>query len=237
MGPFSHEEVQGLSLWGVTKRYRKKTALDYINLKIDYGQVVGILGLNGSGKTTLLKSVAGLLKPNKGTVELDGRPVREIRTTQITYVPEVVSFYEWMSTDELSSFILGLKPSFDRQAFHVFLSDFGINTNERIEHLSKGQKSLIKISMGLAQPNRVLILDEPLEGIDPPKRMEVLKRIRAHTTEDTIVLISSHLVHDIESALDSVVFLNDGRLSTHQPLSDILATHGSLMNAFGEYTE
>jgi ABC-2 type transport system ATP-binding protein len=183
----------------LVKRYRSTQALRGIDLRFEPGRVSGVLGENGSGKSTLFRILAGVTRPTRGSVLIDGENVG-VETRRVSaYLPEIDSFYTWMTIEEQLKFIGSFHPGWNAAKARELTHFMGLDSSARIGELSKGQRARLKFIVAFSWPSRLVLMDEPLGGIDPPSR--------------TRILISTHLVNEIEEFVDDVVFLHDGEIA------------------------
>lgn len=201
-----------VELKNLTKKYLNKTALDHINLNIEAGKVVGILGPNGSGKTTLIKILTGLLRQSSGEVLIEGQKVGIATKSVVSYLPDRNFLYKWMKIEDASNFYKDFYTDFDEKKFAELLDFMKLAKNMKIDTLSKGMHEKLNLSLVLARNAKLYILDEPIAGVDPVARDQILDAIINNFNENSSMLITTHLVRDMENMLDDVVFLRDGHI-------------------------
>ena len=200
----------------LTKKFGNLTALDSVDLALEKGQIVGLLGPNGSGKTTMLKIMNGLLTPTSGSVKINGMEPG-IRTKKIVaYLPDRNSLPEYMTTVQLISLYRDFFDDFNGTKAETMIRDLGIDLNQQMKKMSKGTKEKLQLCLVMARDADVYLLDEPIGGVDPATRDYILRTIISNYNEDAIVIISTHLIADIESVLDDVIFLKEGRVVMHK---------------------
>ena len=225
-------EVQ--DLW---KRYPGSTALRGVSLQVPRGVVLGVLGENGSGKSTLLRILAGVSRPSRGTVRVLGRDPRDAAVRRhIAFLPEVTPYDPWMRVRGLLDFLQPFYPGWDSQKARMLLDALQLDPDRRIGELSKGQQARLKLATAFAWPSDLVLLDEPLGGIDPPSRHRILHTLFSEFRygEQTIVL-STHLVQEVEEFLETVVFLHHGEVALQGSADDLRARTGkSLLELFEE---
>lgn len=210
----------------LTKRFGTLTALDEVTVSLDKGQIVGLLGPNGSGKTTLIKLMNGLLKPTAGSVLIDGmEPGVETKKT-VAYLPDRNALPDYMTTDQLIGMYADFFEDFDRARAEAMLDDLGIDRKQAMKKMSKGTKEKLQLCLVMARRAGVYLLDEPIGGVDPATRDYILKTIISNYNEDAVVIISTHLISDIESVLDDVIFLKEGRVVLHKAADEIREEKG-----------
>ena len=202
-----------LEIKGLHKRFPGVWALRGIDITLDAGRVMGLVGPNGSGKTTLLSILMGHKKPTKGEVRIfgmkPGKRVREITS----YVPEIDHLYGWMTVKEMADFTAGFYRSWNPSKFRELLEFMDLNPSFKIGNLSRGMRARLKLSLALAAEPKLLLLDEPLSGIDPLSRDKILEAfIKWFQFGEQTVIFSTHIVREAEKLFDYVVFLGDGEI-------------------------
>lgn len=204
--------AQLLQLHHVSKSYRGKKAIDDLTVTIPSGKIIGLLGPNGSGKTTLIKLINGLLQPNKGDIVIDGyRP--SVNTKEIiSYLPDTTYLNENMKIKDMLDFFSDFYKDFDKAKATSLLRDLELDPEDRFKNLSKGNKEKAQLILVMSRKAKLYILDEPIGGVDPAARDYILKIIINNYSEDASVIISTHLISDIEPILDEVIFLKKGKL-------------------------
>ncbi|MCB5936140.1 ABC transporter ATP-binding protein [Caldibacillus thermoamylovorans] len=196
----------------LTKKYANKTALDNVNLNIERGKVVGILGPNGSGKTTLIKILTGLLRQTSGEVLIDGKNVGVKTKSVVSYLPDRNFLYKWMRIEDACHMYKDFYTDFDEAKFNELLAFMNLNRSMKIDSLSKGMHEKLNLALVLSRNAKLYILDEPIAGVDPVARDQILDAIINNYNEDSSMIITTHLVRDMESMFDEVVFLKDGQI-------------------------
>lgn len=196
----------------LTKKYANKTALDNVNLNIERGKVVGILGPNGSGKTTLIKILTGLLRQTSGEVLIDGKNVGVKTKSVVSYLPDRNFLYKWMRIEDACHMYKDFYTDFDEVKFNELLVFMNLNRSMKIDSLSKGMHEKLNLALVLSRNAKLYILDEPIAGVDPVARDQILDAIINNYNEDSSMIITTHLVRDMESMFDEVVFLKDGQI-------------------------
>lgn len=211
---------------GLTKRFGDLTALDAVSVSLEKGQIVGLLGPNGSGKTTLIKIMNGLLTPTEGSISIDGlAPGVETKKT-VAYLPDRNALPDYMTTDQLIGMYEDFFEDFDRSRAEEMVDDLGIDRKQSMKKMSKGTKEKLQLCLVMARKAGVYLLDEPIGGVDPATRDYILKTIISNYNEDAVVIISTHLISDIESVLDDVIFLKEGRVVLHRAADEIREEKG-----------
>lgn len=196
----------------LTKKYYTKTALDNLSLEIEKGKIVGILGPNGSGKTTLIKILAGLLRQSGGEVLIDKHKVGVYTKTIVSYLPDRSHLYKWMRIEDAMQLFKDFYADFDAGKFTELLAFMKLEKHMKIDTLSKGMLEKLNLSLVLSRNAKLYILDEPIAGVDPVARDQILDAIINNYNENSSMLITTHLVRDMENILDEVVFLKDGNI-------------------------
>jgi len=215
-----------LTCSNLRKNYGRLIALDNINLSIEPGRIVGLLGPNGSGKTTLIKLANGLLSPSSGELEICGKaPGRESHAI-VSYLPERPAQPSWMSTKQLMDFYQDFYSDFRRDAAEQMLEHLGIAKAQRIKQMSKGTREKVQLIMVMSRAAKLYLLDEPIGGVDPATRDYILSTIISNYSPDASVLISTHLISDVEKVLDDVIFIDKGRIVLQSSVDSIREEKG-----------
>ena len=196
----------------LTKKYITKTALKGIDLSVPKGAIVGLLGPNGSGKTTLLKLAAGLLKPSSGEISVCGlKPGAESKLLA-AYQPDRVYLNDWMTVKDLVQMMADFYPNFNKDKAFDMLKSLKIEAGDKLKSLSKGTKEKVQLILTMSREVPLYMLDEPIGGVDPAARDYILNTIISNYSENATVIISTHLISDIESVLNYVLFLKEGNI-------------------------
>ncbi|SHI78712.1 ABC transporter ATP-binding protein [Pseudobutyrivibrio xylanivorans] len=201
-----------LESFEVTKKFLGKTAVDSISLKLEPGHIYAMLGPNGSGKTTWMKMAAGLIKPTSGVIKYNNVPVNVESRKHIAYMSTEPYFYDWMTIGDVGNYYDDFFEDFSMEAFDEMLVEMKLEKNLKCKALSSGMLAKLKVAVTMARDAKVYMLDEPLNGIDLLARDEVLNAIIRHAGEDKILLVSSHLVEELESVVDYAIFINNSHL-------------------------
>lgn len=205
----------------VSKKYGKVVGLQQLSLSITPGKIVGILGPNGSGKTTLIKILSGLLTPEEGEILIDGNPIGVKSKAVVSYLPERPYFPDTMRICELINFFEDFYQDFQRETAMGMLKTLGLDAKNKISALSKGNREKVQLILVMSRKAKVYLLDEPMGGVDPAARDFILKTILTNYNEDASVLISTHLISDVENVLDDVVFIKQGSLVLYKSVDEI----------------
>ena len=217
----------------LTKVYGKeKTALDGIDLELDFGRIVGLLGPNGSGKTTLLKLANGLLQPTEGRIRIAGMAPGPETKELVSYLPDADWLPDWMQVEQLVGMFTDFYADFDPAKAFEMLDTLHIARTAKLRTLSKGNKEKVQLILAMSRAARLYLLDEPIGGVDPAARDYILNTIISNYSKDATVVISTHLIEDIEPVLDEAVFLKDGRIFAHRAVDDIRETEGKSVDAY-----
>lgn len=211
---------------GLTKRYGSLTALEDLNLTLESGRIIGLLGPNGSGKTTLLKLANGLLVPSSGEILLDGmKPGIESKRI-VSYLPDANYLPAWMSIEGLLELFQDFYGDFDVVKAKEMLLQLNLDGSRKLKTFSKGNKEKVQLILAMSRKAKIYFLDEPIGGVDPAARDFILNTIIKNYSEDATVVLSTHLIADIERVLDEVVFINQGQLVYHRIVDEIRETEG-----------
>ena len=205
----------------LTKQFGTVTALNNVDLTLETGRIVGLLGPNGSGKTTLLKLANGLLKPTSGEFLINGIKPGPVTKSFVSYLPDANYLPDWMKVETLVSFFGDFYPDFRRERAMEMLNSLNISPAAPLKTLSKGTKEKVQLILAMSREAKVYLLDEPIGGVDPAARDYILETILRNYSEDALVLISTHLIADVERLLDEVVFINSGKIMIHRTVDDI----------------
>lgn len=201
---------------GLTKAYKGKQALDHINLKLNAGQIVGLLGPNGSGKTTLIKLATGLLKPSDGEILIGGLKPGKVTKAHVAYLPDKDFLPPYMTTEQLLNMYQDFYKDFNRSKALAMISNLGLNRKQKMKEMSKGTREKLQLILTMSREAAVYLLDEPIAGVDPAARDYILRTILSNYSEKALVVISTHLIADVEAILDDIVFLKNGQVVLHQ---------------------
>ena len=200
----------------LSKNYGNFKVLKNVNLEITSNKIIGLLGVNGSGKSTIIKLINGLLKPSSGLLLINGEKPGVNSKKIISYLPENNCLDLDMKVCETLKFFGDFYEDFDIKRAEKLLSDFGINTKSKLKNLSKGTKEKVQLALAISRKAKIYILDEPISGVDPATRDNILDTILSNFDENATLIISTHLISDIERILDEVIFLNKGEIILHE---------------------
>ena len=210
-------------------------ALQDVNLNLSSGKIIGLLGPNGSGKTTLIKILNGLLQPTSGEVRIAGN-LPGVETKEIvSYLPDRGYFPEWMRVGDMIEMFADFYEDFDVAKADEMCRALGLQPQMKIKTLSKGTKEKMQLMLVMSRKAKLYLLDEPIAGVDPAAREFIMRTILKNYSEDATVLISTHLILDVEKVLDEAVFLREGRIVLHESVDSIRdRTNGSVDQLFRE---
>ena len=215
----------------LSKSYGKAPALENVSFAIEPGRIVGLLGPNGSGKTTLIKLANGLLTPDSGEILIDGAaPGRETHAV-VSYLPERTAIPIWMSAGQLMDFYQDFYRDFRRQTAEEMLRHLDIRPAQRIRQMSKGTREKVQLIMVMSRSAKLYLLDEPIGGVDPATRDYILTTIISNYNPEASVILSTHLIADVEKVLDEVVFIDKGHLVLQSSVDQIREEKGMSVDA------
>ena len=210
----------------LTKRYGSLTALDDVSVAVRPGRIVGLLGPNGRGKSTLIKTVAGLLTPQRGSVAVCGFPIGVETKKRIAYLPDKEYLDENLRVDQLVDYFSDFYENFDRSKAQEMLKCLEIDEKRRFKALSKGTREKVQLVLVMSRKADLYLLDEPIGGVDPAARDYILKTIVSNYNEQGSILISTHLISDIEPVLDDVIFIRNGSVVLTGTVDELREEHG-----------
>ncbi|NMA70261.1 MAG: ABC transporter ATP-binding protein [Desulfitobacterium sp.] len=216
---------------GLTKKYGRKTALDNIDLKVERGQIVGLLGPNGSGKSTLIKLANELLTPTSGQIFIEGLEPGVETKKKISYLPERTYLNDWMKVHQLIGFFSDFYEDFNKEKAYDMLKSLNINPGDPLKSMSKGTKEKVQLILVMSREADLYLLDEPIGGVDPAARDYILRTILSNYKEDGTVIISTHLISEIENILDYVIFINQGKIHLTASVDEIRSDKGKSVDA------
>ena len=216
---------------GLSKRYAQCLALNYVDLQLGRGKIVGLLGPNGSGKTTLIKLANGLLTPTSGQVFIGGQAPGAETKKMVAYLPERTYLAEWMTAGQALKYFQDFYLNFNMAKAEDMLQRLGIAKSDRIKSMSKGTREKVQLILVMSREADLYLLDEPIGGVDPAARDYILNTIINNYRESATVVISTHLIQDIEKVLDEVVFLDRGQIRLHMTVDQIREEKGTSVDA------
>ena len=215
-----------LSCNNLTKRFGAKTALDSVNLNIGRGKIIGLLGPNGSGKTTLIKTANGLLTPDMGGIFIDGKAPGLETKKIVSYLPDKNYLNSWMKISELVKMFEDFYEDFSSQKAYSMIEKLHISPEDKLKTLSKGNKEKVQLILVMSRDAQLYLLDEPIGGVDPATRDYILSSIIGNYSENATVVISTHLISDVEKVLDEVIFIKEGKIILHDSVDSIREREG-----------
>lgn len=214
-----------LSCVNLTKRFGAVTALDNLSLTIDSGRIIGLLGPNGSGKTTLIKIINGLLQPTSGAVYIEGDKPGPVTKPKVSYLPDINYLNNWMTVEQIVAMFNDFYADFRPELAYDMINRLGIDKKQRLKTLSKGNKEKVSLILVMSRNAKLYVLDEPIAGVDPATRDYIINTIINNYNPEASVLISTHLISDIESVLDEVIFIKNGSIVMHDTVDNIRSQH------------
>ena len=217
---------------GLTKVYGNTLAVNNLNLTIPRGKIIGLLGPNGSGKTTLIKMINGLLTPTAGSILINGMAPGPETKARIAYLPERTYLQNGMKVCDLVDYFEDFYADFDKNRAFSMLSALNIQPAAQLKTLSKGTKEKVQLILVMSRHADLFILDEPIAGVDPAARDYILNTIITNYDENASILLSTHLISDIENILDEVIFIRNGQVITHMPVDQIREEYGQSVDAY-----
>ena len=224
-------ETRGLThVYGAGTPF-ERVALDHVDLKIEKGEILGVIGHTGSGKSTLIQHLNGLLQPTSGSVLIDGQAPGTYTHSIISYLPDKNYLNDTMKVNDLISFFADFYTDFDRVKANDMLDSLGIDPLNRLKTLSKGNQEKVQLILTMSRKAQLYVLDEPIAGVDPAARDYILSTILSNYSEDASVLLSTHLIADVERVLDEVIFLKEGAMVLHDTVDHIREEHGKSVDA------
>lgn len=215
----------------LSKVYDKKQALNTVNLSIERGRIVGLLGPNGSGKTTLIKLINGLLQPTTGEVLVNGITPGIESKKIVAYLPDKTYLNEWMTIKDLLQFFADFYENFNTEKAKAMLKDLSIDETVKLKTLSKGNKEKVQLILVMAREAELYLLDEPIGGVDPAARDYILKTILTNYNSNASILLSTHLIQDVEQIFDDIIFLNQGNIVLDEPVDKVREERGKSIDA------
>lgn len=220
-----------LECQSLSKRFSGFAALTDVNLTLEKGRIIGLLGPNGSGKSTLLKIINGLLVPDTGKIQIAGMEPGIETKKIVSYLPERTYLNDWMKVSELVAFFKDFYSDFDANKAYDMLSRLQIDPGRKLKTLSKGTKEKVQLILVMSRSAELYCLDEPIGGVDPASRDYILNTIISNYNENATVLISTHLIAEIENILDEVIFIKNGTVTLHSSVDDVRAKEGKSVDS------
>ena len=211
---------------GLSKIYKNAIALSSVNLQVAKGRIVGLLGPNGSGKTTLIKIANGLLTPTRGEMLIDGKPIGVETKKLVSYLPDRNFLSQWMTVDGMINYFADFYSDFRRERADAMLESLGIDRKRKIKTLSKGTQEKVALILVMSRKAELYMLDEPIAGVDPATRDYILRTIISNYNENATIIISTHLIADVEQILSDVIFINRGDIVLCDTVDNIRMREG-----------
>lgn len=207
------------------KNFGSVRALNQLSLRVESGKIIGLLGPNGAGKTTLIKIINGLLQPSIGEVLINGKCPGVNTKPLVSYLPDVNYLNNWMTVEQIVNMFADFYDDFRPDLAFEMISRLGVDRKQRLKSLSKGNKEKVCLILVMSRNAKLYVLDEPIAGVDPATRDYIISTIINNYNPEASVLISTHLISDIESILDEVIFIKEGRVVLHDTVDHIRETH------------
>lgn len=220
-----------LECQNLTKKYGMFTALNNLNLQLSRGRIVGLLGPNGSGKTTLIKLINGLLVPTEGQVLINGIAPSPATKARVSYLPDCTYLNNWMRVSQIIDYYADFYSDFDKQKAYEMLKSLKLDAKQQLKTMSKGMQEKVQLILVMSRNADLYCLDEPIGGVDPASRDYILRTIISNYNENSTVLISTHLIADIENVLDDAIFIKNGNLTRFLPVENIREEMGMSVDA------
>lgn len=226
----SPDRHPALSTSALTKTYGRTRAIDALDLELEGGRIVGLLGENGCGKTTLMKILAGVISDYEGEARVAGLPPGPASKAKVSFLPDTSFLPDGARARYCVDLYGDFFEDFDAARAHELIRFFGLDESMRLKEMSKGMREKVQIALAMSRRAEVFLLDEPISGVDPAARQIILDGILESLEEDALLLISTHLIHDLEPILDSVVMMRHGRVVLTGDADDLRAQHGSSLD-------
>ena len=216
----------------LSKRFGKTAALNNVNLSIEPGRVIGLLGPNGSGKTTLIKLANGLLTPSDGEILIDGEAPGPKSKALVSYLSDKECLPEWMTPKQLMDFFEDFYADFDRARAEEMLARLGLDGTQKVKQMSKGTREKVQLILVMSRQAKLYLLDEPIGGVDPATRDYILDTIIRNYNPEAAVVISTHLIADVEQVLDEVIFIQNGQILLQSSVDSIREEQGKSVDQY-----
>lgn len=202
-----------IDIINLSKKYGKVHALDDVSFQIKEGKIIGIFGINGVGKSTILKSIAGVIRPDKGKILIEGEEINHKLYNKIVFIPDVDTYFPHLTIKESLAFMKEFYINWDEEKAYNMLKIFNLTDDQMISNLSKGNRARVKIILGFAQNAKYILLDEPFSGIDIFKREEFIKAMVEYISPNQSIIITTHEIAEIEEIVEEVIILHDGKVA------------------------
>ena len=223
-----------ITVASLKKSYGKKVVLDDVSFNIEQGSIVGLLGPNGCGKTTLIKILTGLIKDHKGTVKIDNEELGPYTKNLVAFLPDKSYLPDWMRPVDAIEYFADFYEDFDKQKAEKMVIDFNLDPSQKLKTMSKGQQEKLSLILVMCRKAKLYILDEPLGGLDPASRSAILDLIMNNYAENSSVLLSTHLINDVERIFNRVLMINNGSLIVNAHVDELKKTGKTVEEVFKE---
>ena len=224
-----------LQCQNVMKKYGKKTAVANITTNIVPGKIYALLGSNGSGKTTFMKMVAGLVKPTNGTITFNGMPIGEETKKYIAYMPTESFYYSYMTCKDAGKFYKDFYEDFDENKYYYLLNEMNLDPDMKVSKMSSGMTAKAKLALTLSRNSSIIMLDEPLNGIDIIAREKVIDTVLKNASPNNAIVMSSHLVDELEKVIDYAIFVRQGEVVMQGDAEELRTRNGmSIVDMYKE---
>lgn len=220
-----------IEIKNLQKKYGNKEVLKELNLTISSGQIVGLLGPNGCGKTTLLKTIVGLIKDYTGSILIDNNPPNTYTKSIVSYLPEKTYLSNWMTVKDAFSLFSDFYTDFNMQKARDMADSLNLEEKQKISTMSKGMQEKVQLILVMSRESKIYILDEPIGGVDPAARDYILSTILKNYSSESSILLSTHLIHDVERIFDKVLFLKNGKIEIDEYVDTIREQKGMSIDA------
>lgn len=221
-----------LECQGLVKKYGNFTALSDVDLTLDHGRIIGLLGPNGSGKSTFMKLLNGLLTPTKGKILINGQEPGVETKERVSYLSERTYLDNSLTVEQTIRLFSDFYNNFNKDKAYDMLNRLNISSKSRLKSLSKGTKEKVQLILVMSRETDLYCLDEPIGGVDPAARDYILETIITNYSDNATILLSTHLITDIESILDEVIFIKDGKLKLHSTVDNIRSNEGKSVDTY-----
>lgn len=223
-----------INVKGLRKAYGKKVVLDNISFEIEEGSIVGLLGPNGCGKTTLIKILTGLIKDHTGTVKIGNEEIGPETKNMVAFLPDTSYLPDWMKPADAIEYFADFYEDFDKDKAVRMVTDFGLDPHQKFKTMSKGQQEKLSLILVMCRRARLYILDEPLGGLDPAARSAILDLIMNNYAQNAAVLLSTHLINDVERIFDRVLMISKGQVVVNSHIGEIKEKGKTVEDVFKE---
>ena len=223
-----------INVKGLNKSYGKKLVLNDVNFEIEEGAIVGLLGPNGCGKTTLIKILTGLIKDHTGMVKIDNEEPGAYTKSIVAYLPDTSYLPDWMKPGDAIEYFADFYEDFDKDRAVRMVTDFGLDPHQKFKTMSKGQQEKLSLILVMCRRAKLYILDEPLGGLDPAARSAILDLIMNNYAKNAAVLLSTHLINDVERIFDRVLMINGGKVVVNSHVDEIREKGKTVEEVFKE---